>query len=119
MVAELDPRCPPDSNEFRAAVVLLGGWFGQSAGFLATLTGEPAEWVRPLARRWRAMGLWARGGKPGFRGPLAEALMADPEPAGQAGQSCLTFWLIVACGLGAVEYDVRTGLWTAARPPAS
>lgn len=113
-ITELDPLVPPDSREFRVAMVLLAGWHGQRPMDLAKLSGEPQPWCVQLARRWRSIGLWDRMSKPPvFMGPLADVLMTDPEPPEHEGRSNLTFWLIVMQGCGEVEYDLKTDTWRA------
>jgi hypothetical protein len=116
MVAELDPKALPSGREFRAGVVLMAGWISQRPEDLAAASGEARAWCVQLARRWRTIGLWDRASKPPvFMGPLADALMTDPDPPGQEGQSNLTFWLIVAQGCGNVEYDPKTEKWRASQ----
>lgn len=114
-VAELDPKCPPSSAEFRAAVVLMAGWLGQSAEALAAASGEDPAWCAQLASRWRSIGLWNQRGRPGrhFSGPLAAAMMSEQKDDRSVQTSGLTFWLIVLQGLGHVEYDPKTEKWRA------
>jgi hypothetical protein len=62
-VAQLGLEPGPDASACRAAVLLLvAHQVGQSVHRLATLTGEPSEFVARCARRLVDNGVWQEGG---------------------------------------------------------